>query len=232
MTDVFEYTYDADGLSETAYRPTVAGGSTNGDLLVSEVVTVRPDILLPPFPTVAKWKVIGKTHTNGINYFEDTIALSVDGPTPTSLLEYLDIPVSMTSSQSTGYTLKVGLKTGKVVVKEYVIDTTTWRPSIPPDAVTNGELGRHLNDPHLTTYRDFYLMTTLPDDELRQWFGVPIPCVSTTHRYLGVLYCLETRQVVKLKVYTYPQHGAIVEMNHDKFHSVQVTSNERMDNPD
>ena len=215
MSDVFEITHDETGISEIAYRPSIGGGSEKGDQLLFELMAGFPECLLPPYPSVTTWKVIGKTQANGINYFEDTIAVSIDGETPDALLTYLSIPLTAKHSRSTGYTLKFGLTSRTVIVKEYVLDDTTPRPALPPHCFTNGELGVHLNHPDLANVRDFYFYTTVDDAAIAAWFDHPVPPVVGGEKYIGLLYELPTLAVKKMKVYVYPQHGARQELHYD-----------------
>lgn len=201
-----EITLDSQGVSENAYQPGLSGVTEEALELTTKLIETFPEIFEGPFPGISSWNLIGITEANGSNYLESTISISPEGRVPEGLLEYLGIPLGEEDlPPHTSYTLKFQLVSHRVVLKLYEILTPRNCSLVLPEGCEIGvELGRHLNDDRLSHFRDLYFYSELPQKDLEDKLGVPVPSYGDEGKVYGCLYDVRDNRIVKVKQYLFP----------------------------
>lgn len=223
-----EVTLDTNGLSENTYplvmNPNKLASNLSqytGSYLLGILCAAVPLLneLDSPIKPSRDWFMIGRSEANGVNYFEDTIGVSVNNYPSEELLAYLNIPKSRAQYHHGFYSLKFKLESKKTVLKitESFLDFDyPLNINLPENMARFPEEGRHINDPQLAQFRDIYTIYKLTGDrdkeKLEDHFGVEVPFYglpSDRFIYLGILYDIEKNKTAKVKQYYYPNRNLV-----------------------
>jgi hypothetical protein len=199
-----EITLDATGLSECTYA---------ADLNIEPVMLLKNE-LFTHFPETlsedqSTWDILGKTESDGLNYFEPTISLTYKDPPDSTTKAKWNIPANIQCVDC--YTVKFQLHSKKKVLKVYEDDFANHTlPALPAASrvIKSLGIGRHFHDGLLANNRDVYFFHQ-SQEEVEHFFSRSLPTLpwdkAGSRRLFGLCYDISSREIRKLKRYIYPQ---------------------------